>query len=279
MIQEPSEFYEKKPIAYEDGIPVFSKSDYYVKNYERISTDHLDHFEKTGHNPFMREDYWREVENTTGALIKKYAISENTKILDVGVGMGRLLERVPEFQRFGMDISKGYLKYAKSKGIHVCMSRIEDMPYKENFFDICVTTDVLEHVLDLNLAVSKILSVLKEGGILIVRVPFKEDLKGYLQEDYPYDLVHLRNFDEYNLRMLFEKIFNIDVLEWNLTGFIGGRLKIGADIRYYSGLMSRFVDLTSKINGEIHKTLSRIMNNPIEINMVIKKSNRSDLER
>jgi 2-polyprenyl-3-methyl-5-hydroxy-6-metoxy-1,4-benzoquinol methylase len=74
------------------------------------------------------------------------------------------------------------------------MSRIEDMPYKKGHFDVVVTTDVLEHVFDLNLAVSKILSVVKNDGVIVVRVSYKENLEGYLHPNFPYDLVHLRSF-------------------------------------------------------------------------------------
>ena len=51
------------------------------------------------------------------------------------------------------------------------------MPYSDESFDVILCTDVLEHVIDLNLCVAKILSVLKKGGLLIIRVPNREDLQ------------------------------------------------------------------------------------------------------
>lgn len=264
--------YSRPPLSVEDDIPVFSEVDFYVENYDRISGDHLKHFEVTGHNPFMREDYWQEVEESTEVLIKKYANGSRLKVLDVGVGLGRLLERFPDFDRFGVDISRGYLKHAKTKGIEVCMSRIEEIPYKEKYFDILVSSDVLEHVFDLNLVLKKIISVVKENGIIVIRVPYKEDLDGYTQADYPYDLVHLRNFDENSLKILFEKIFNIEVLEWNLCGFRGGRLKKGANIRIYANFVGKIMSLVRKVNDGLYQYLSCKLCHPMEINMVIRNT-------
>lgn len=268
-----SNMYIRSPIRLIEGIPVFSELDFYVKNYDQISGDHLKEFEKSGHNPFMREDHWLEIEKSTEDLIRKY-LNPTAKILDVGVGMGRLLERFPNIERYGMDISIGYLKYAKRKGIEVCMSKIEDMPYKIELFDLIVTTDVLEHVLDINLALKKILSVLKMNGVLIIRVPYKEDLSHYLKEDYPYDLVHLRNFDEWSIRSLCEKIFCLQILEYSLTGFVGGPLKYKLPpIPKLQGLIRRIVDASKILGKGTYFAILKRMNQPTEINFVVRKIN------
>lgn len=107
--------YQKDSISEVDGVPCFSVLDDYIENYEKISQDHLKVFLNTGHNPFMREDHWNEVENSTADLIKKYS-NHKMKILDVGVGLGRLLEKFPELDRYGIDISDGYLNESKKKG-------------------------------------------------------------------------------------------------------------------------------------------------------------------
>lgn len=266
--------YKKTPINLSDDIPVFSQQDFYVENYDRISGDHLSHFERTGHNPFMPEDLWLEIESSTENLIQKYVdriASKPVRILDVGVGMGRLLARFPLLERYGMDISLGYLKYANSKGIDVCLSKIEDMPYQDNYFDIVVCTDVLEHVLDLNLAIRNILSTLKEGGIFIVRVPYREELSAYLQENYPYDLAHLRNFDENSLKILFEKIFRMNFLEYGFTGYLGSQLSGEIKLRCVNGLVTRCLSLIRKISRPLCLSLSRRVCKPVDINVVVGK--------
>lgn len=266
--------YKKEPLILRDGIPVFSKHDLYIENYDRISADHLSYFEKTGFNPFMDEDHWKEIESSTETVLRRYIKQSAKKILDVGVGMGRLLEKFPNLERFGMDISQGYLKYAKSKGIDVCLSRIEDMPYQNDFFDIVVSTDVLEHVLDLNLAVGKILATLRDGGILIVRVPYKEDLSRYLREGYPYEFSHLRNFDEFSLKILFEKIFQYEVVEYSYTGYQGGAIRFASPTNFFSRLATKLLGTARRFNKPLFIYLSIKLCRPIEINLVVRKSKR-----
>jgi 2-polyprenyl-3-methyl-5-hydroxy-6-metoxy-1,4-benzoquinol methylase len=204
--------YVRPPLGWHDSIPVFSERTEYVDNYEQISADHLAAYRKDGSNPFMSSELWEEMEASTAALLQKYSAAGDV-VLDVGVGMGRLLARFPSLRRYGMDVSTGYLEIARSKGIQVCYSLIEDMPFGRDLFDIVVCTDVLEHVLDLNLCCSRILSVIKPGGVLVVRVPYREELASYADPACQYRFVHLRYFDEHSLRLLFERILGCEVAE------------------------------------------------------------------
>ncbi len=267
------DYYKATPLRHVDGIPVFSESDEYVVNYDQISDDHLQSLQACGHNPFMDEQHWLEIEASTEVLLRKHAFA-GAKVLDVGVGMGRLLERFPDLDRFGMDISLGYLTVAARKSIKVCMSKIEDMPFTSEYFDLCVCTDVLEHVLDLNLAVKRILDVLKPGGALIVRVPYREDLSGYLAPDFPYDLVHLRTFDEPELVLLFTKIFRQHVEEISKAGWAGGTARWVSEIRYVRGVLRLMRILLSKLLPSRRLSLARLFNHPTEINIVVRKSDR-----
>jgi SAM-dependent methyltransferase len=268
-----SSCYARSPLRTTDGIAVYSNNDAYVENYDRISEDHLIHFEATGQNPFMDEEHWRDIEDSTAKLLHKYA-APDASVLDVGVGMGRLLERFPQQRRFGIDISLRYLKYARSKGIEVCMSRIEDMPYKPGFFDVCVSTDVLEHVLDLNASVRSMLATLRDDGILIVRVPYREDLSCYLAEGFPYDMVHLRSFDEGSLRLFFEKVMNVSVIEWTFAGYKQGRSRLEGGLPLIGAVFRRVIGLSRHVSTRLHGALCRRLFLPVEINMVVRKRKR-----
>lgn len=270
--------YKTRPINFIDGIPVFSGNDFYIDNYDRISQDHLSYFKKTGLNPFMDENHYYEIEKSTEVIVRRYMSSESVKlkILDVGVGMGRLLENFLSAERYGMDISLGYLRLAKSKGIEVCMSKIEDMPYRDQIFDIVVCTDVLEHVLDLNLAIKKILEPLKDGGYLIIRVPYREDLSNYLSENYPYDLVHLRNFDESSLLILFQKIFGLEVVEHSYAGYQRGSLRFFSDYNFLNRMARKILGYIKILNKTSFIFITRKLCQPAEINIVVRKSKRQE---
>ena len=211
-----NEIYARKPDSEFNGIPIFSRGDIYVENYEKIAKDHILQINDTQENPFMEEELWKSLETSTRTYIQRH-VEKGSRILDVGVGLGRLLEPLTEYDRYGVDISLDYLAIAKRRGIKVAMAKIEELPYQPGFFDAIVVCDVLEHVIDLNYCCEKILACLKPGGVLIVRVPFKEDLEVYTKEDLPYEFIHLRNFDRASLCIYFEKIFNLHYLEGSTT--------------------------------------------------------------
>ncbi|MDA8669789.1 class I SAM-dependent methyltransferase, partial [Flavobacteriales bacterium] len=199
-------------------ISIFFEEDDYVENYEKIASSQLSALEVGGENPFMNELHWEALEESTLKLVLKYLKSKDELVLDVGVGTGRFLSKLPSnIQKFGIDISISMLHLAKSKRINVCMGSGEDLPYSDNVFDLIVSTDVLEHVLDLNAVLKEIIRVLKPGGIFILRVPYKEDLKSYVNnKDFKY--VHLRRFDEYGLQLMLNRVFKLTVLEFNTCG-------------------------------------------------------------
>ncbi|MGA2465969.1 MAG: class I SAM-dependent methyltransferase [Thermodesulfobacteriota bacterium] len=270
------EIFRKEPIRFHDNIPVFSHLNEYTDNYRKISEDHLESLRRNGTNPFIPEDLWLEFEKSTIELIKKYS-KQGNRVLDVGVGLGRLLSQFPHLERYGIDISFGYLQVAQSKGINVCYALVEDMPYREGLFDLVVCTDVLEHVLDLNLCCARILSVLKKGGILIIRVPFRENLSQYLEVTYPYRYVHLRNFDVYSLRLLFERIFGCEYIEMATAGYTPGtnRLRYPVPFQKVNVIACRFVSGIKTVYKPAYELLLKKLYDPIVINIVVRKGKQT----
>lgn len=221
--------YASPPVELIDGIPVYSNTeDRYVKNYQRIASDHVAATKSGIDNPFIETDIWRQLEASTRELVEQH-ISPRTRVLDVGVGMGHVLASFNELQRYGIDISFDYLKVARASGIEAVFSRIEDMPYRDGIFDAILACDVLEHVIDLHACCRQILRVLKPRGTLIVRVPYLDDLDAYIDDSSPYEFIHLRNFDVAGLRLLFEKVFGCKYVEHTFVApYLKGppRLKI-----------------------------------------------------
>lgn len=202
--------YIRDPIRIEKGIPVFFDGGEYAENYEKISGDHIHAMNKGVENPFIDSLVWKEIESNTISALST-SVKEGDRVLDIGVGTGRLLGHVPNARRYGIDVSLNYLARLAGSGIEVCMGSVESLPYPEDFFDVVVCTDVLEHVFDLKAAVSEIARTLKPGGVFILRVPYKEDLSQYLSKDLPYKYVHVRSFDEYALEILFCRIFDFSI--------------------------------------------------------------------
>lgn len=263
--------YAREPLEIKDGIPVFSRPNEYTDNYENISHDHLASMAQDGTNPFIAEKVWQEMEQSTIQLVEKYS-KPNDAILDVGVGLGRVLSNFPALDRYGMDISFGYLKEVQSKGVEVCFAQVEEIPYKPGTFDVVLATDILEHVLDLNLSCAKMLSVLKPGGLLIARVPYREDLSGYLAPENPYKYVHVRSFDEDSLRILFERIFDC---EWVETTKIAHHAYSGTRLKYRLPRADQAMrKVLSGMESRMQRTYQKITPKlvlPMEINLVVRK--------
>ncbi len=126
------------------------------------------------------------------------------QVLDVGCGRAGLdvhIEWKFHVKPVGVDLSVDYLKVAKTNlETYVC-AVIEKLPFNDNMFDVVICDSVLEHVLDIGLAVKELYRVLKVGGKMYVQVPYKENI-------YKYPLFHgvrqhVRSIDEDLLHSLF----------------------------------------------------------------------------
>ncbi len=199
----------RDPLDTIEGIPVFAESDRYTRNYDQIAQDHLASGEDGNNNPFIDDLDWRIMEDSTTALLSSVA-QPGQSILDLGVGTGRLLENFPQLARSGVDISIDYLRLLADKSIQPYLARSEDLPFVDASFDLVISTDVLEHVIDLDATFKEIYRVLKPGGYLITRVPYRENLAPYLAPSYPYQFVHLRNFDEHGLELMLCHVYGFD---------------------------------------------------------------------
>lgn len=199
--------FTRQPLTVISGIPIFIEPDRYTRNYDRIARDHLASLDLSGTNPFMADEAWTALDDSSAAVLADI-LKPGDVILDAGVGLGRILSRFPQYERHGVDIALEYLDRTIHHGIHVALAKLEALPYPDGSFDVVTTTDVLEHVMKFDDVTAEIVRVLKPGGHLVLRVPLEEDMKVYY--DYnQYDFVHLRRFDLWSLRLHFERILNL----------------------------------------------------------------------
>lgn len=106
------------------------------------------------------------------------------KILDVGCGRGLVFmaldlikKRKIKFEYYGIDLNSKFLKSIKTKAI-LSIGSVTKMPYKNNFFDLIVASQVLEHLTekDLSLALKEIRRVLKSKGLFYLETPNPKSL-------------------------------------------------------------------------------------------------------
>ena len=269
--------YRREPLSVEStdegSIAIFNIPDDFDDNYEEIASDHLEQFASEGINPFMAQDFWDECDEIAISFIRKYVSSLNFSVIDVGCGSGKFLKRLNSDNAYGIDVSLNYLRQAISSNAELAKGRVEDTPYDDAVFDVVVCTDVLEHVLHLDAAVSELVRITKNGGLLVVRVPYKEDLAPYFSEDYPYKYSHLRNFDEFSLRLMFEKINNLRFLEQKFGPYLlqRGYLKFLPAFKGSGFIVRAILAPIKLISPRLYKSISTFLARPVEITMIFQK--------
>lgn len=99
------------------------------------------------------------------------------KVLDIGCGSGAFISKVTQAKkRYGCDLDKDVIGKAKADYKNVQFKYLDStgvLPYKDNFFDVVTSLEVLEHVVEKEKFLMEILRVLKPGGTYILSVPHK----------------------------------------------------------------------------------------------------------
>lgn len=143
--------------------------------------------------------------------------NKEEKILDIGCGNGGILKLLLEngYQHlFGIDPSFESIRYLESEGIKGEVGDIYSEVPMSFFhkFDFVICTAVLEHLLDLGVAIEHIKKLLKTEGRVYITVPGIEGFSIYknLIPDY-FNHEHINYFNEYALEYImsmygFEKI-------------------------------------------------------------------------
>lgn len=145
-----------------------------------------------------------------------YEIPFESKVLDVGANSGEVIKLIQEKRKcvcFGIDVSEIAVSKAREKGLPVEIGDAENLPFKDEEFDVVLMMEVLNHIHDPLKALQEAVRVLKPEGILLGSVPHKT-LEKYAWEDAaPHHPYH----DLESLGILLDKAFKFSHL-WPLKG-------------------------------------------------------------
>ncbi len=105
--------------------------------------------------------------------IKRYLKNNESLFLDVGCGNGAVLKELHKYKNgYGIDISKLFIKEARSKGLkNVYYYKGDRLPFKDNFFDLIGSFNVLEHTSNPDRFIKEQVLKLKPNGYLIISCP------------------------------------------------------------------------------------------------------------
>lgn len=136
---------------------------------------------------YHQESYywWHKVKrNLVKSQVKKLiGTKKDNQLLDIGCGTGKLMEDLEIFGRvFGVDSSAISLDFCRKRGIKnvsKCRLSQQELPFKDNYFNVITCLDVIEHIENPIDALLEINRVLKPGGYLVVTVPAYQFMFSY----------------------------------------------------------------------------------------------------
>jgi 2-polyprenyl-3-methyl-5-hydroxy-6-metoxy-1,4-benzoquinol methylase len=108
-------------------------------------------------------------------IVGKLNLDEKN-ILDIGCHDGTFLSLIKNRNNnfFGLDASDWAVEQSRGKNIEVSQYFFDDaerLPHEENFFDLVVAGEIIEHIYDTDFFLAEIGRVLKPGGKLLLTTP------------------------------------------------------------------------------------------------------------
>lgn len=134
------------------------------------------------------------------------------KILDIGCGYGHFIKIMENYgwTASGIEPSSRTIRYAKSKGLNVFETTIEDAVFPESSFEAVTAFYVLEHLFEPLSVLKKIHAMLKPRGVVVLRIPHTTPIVKLLGlfniKNNLYDLpFHMYDFSPNTIRLLLGK--------------------------------------------------------------------------
>jgi ubiquinone/menaquinone biosynthesis C-methylase UbiE len=150
-------------------------------------------------------------------FLKSLAPADRT--LDLGVGDGRVASLIATTQLVGADVSHVALDRARTRLADAELVPVEPdapLPFEDNVFDLVTCIETLEHVRDVQLALSEVRRVLRPGGRLALTTPAASRWRVLLRGvESPFS-PHVRAFTRRSLRTTLEGM-GFQVLEFEAT--------------------------------------------------------------
>jgi ubiquinone/menaquinone biosynthesis C-methylase UbiE len=180
-------------------MPQFTSEEEAVKAHEayHIDTDREGKFVPS-HNGWLRTE-----------KILEWIPDTAPKVLGIGCNSGGLERTVLRTKKgsivYGVDVNPELVKLAVQKGVIAKVARAEDLPFKDEYFDVVILSEVIEHFFDVDKALKEAKRVLKTGGVVVGSVPHPAGVnaaKGF--KDHPY---HARIYTVKELKKDLEKHF------------------------------------------------------------------------
>jgi SAM-dependent methyltransferase len=198
-------------------------------------------------------------------------------ICDVGSGRGFFIKHAlaaGAASVTAVDVASPALATVVAEhGVKGYLANAENLPF-DRCFDILVATDIVEHVLNVPNFLVSANWALKDKGLLLVRVPYLEDMMGYSNFfGLPMHFTHLRTYDRTLL------VHDLETAGYKIEKiyFDGFRADYPARFwKHFPGLRDRLQKWLQTRYGldnvkGMPELLARLLMKPIEIGAIARK--------
>ena len=184
------------------------------------------------------------------------------KILDVGCAGGEFLDVMDSWERYGNEISENLAKEARKKyGTNIFIGDFNNYPLQENMFDVITLQDVMDHFIDPVRAIKKCKTMLKPGGLIVIKVHNISCLYAKFTKENFYALLppfHLFYFDKQSLNFL--------------LGSLGLKIKEYKFMPHLLKIQTIFFRLSRGNINSIHYRIFNVLNGSFFGNITIRKN-------
>jgi len=142
-------------------------SNEYIQANIELHTKLADVYKET--EPHYRQE---NIERISGILKELRANTRKSSLLDIGCGQGFIIDIAKTYYQKirGVDVTQSMLDkvnlYSGSGfDIKVSIGNAENLPFRDNEFDVCTAYAVLHHIYDISAVASEACRVLKPGGV------------------------------------------------------------------------------------------------------------------
>lgn len=173
----------------------------YIEHYE-VDAAEFDYFGE------YEDQATRDENKRLHEAILREVPSEARLILDVGCGGGWVAKSLLPLNRtvVSFDIAlnncvKALTRHPSPRHFAV-NGDVLALPFKQNTFDVIISAEVIEHVVDTNAYIDNLLRVVKPGGKVIISTPYNESIQHSLcihcNHMTPHN-AHIHSFNERSL--------------------------------------------------------------------------------
>ena len=218
---------------FKNDIPNLINKDYlsgdnekYMKMYNWLSRSY-DFIETFG----GKLRYGNQVNQMRQEIISKLEWKDNASVLNVSIGTGKDLEYIPKninklsLTMWGIDISMGMLRKCKKKfnqkmNLSLLNCCAEDLPFKDNSFDIVFHVGGINFFHDKQKAINEMLRVAKEDTKLLIA----DETNDFIEKQYKKNRFTKKYFNDKTFDLSeIEKLIPLSCKERNLDILWGGR--------------------------------------------------------